>query len=255
MGMNNRLMRPRANTSNRYALLRTSLVGYWPLNETAGATENITAADWTKRGNDLASNNTVPSVTGKVNNARQFAAANSEYLSVSDKADVRFGDSNWTVSAWVYPTRATSGYAHVIGKDESGAREFGMRIQIDTTASNSNRMTLFFGYTDGGFLSMEPAANRSYAQYVNQWWHYVVTNNSGAITLYENGSVFTTANRGAGKVFNASTAPLNIGRRSFSGFLEYFDGNIDEVAKWTRALSATEVSQLYNSGAGIDLRQ
>ena len=30
----------------------------------------------------------------------------------------------------------------------------------------------------------------------------------------------------------------------------YFDGNIDEVALWNRALSTKEIQTLYNSGYG-----
>src|SRR6202035_2479657 len=31
----------------------------------------------------------------------------------------------------------------------------------------------------------------------------------------------------------------------------YFDGDIDEVSIWNRALTSTEVSDLYNSGGGL----
>jgi hypothetical protein len=75
------------------------------------------------------------------------------------------------------------------------------------------------------------------------------------VTLYENGTSVATGTRAGGKSFAATSTQFNIGRRSFSGFLEYFTGYVDEVAKWTRALSATEVNSSYNSGAGIDLRQ
>ena len=32
-----------------------------------------------------------------------------------------------------------------------------------------------------------------------------------------------------------------------------FDGNMDEIAIWNKALSADEVAASYNSGAGVDL--
>jgi hypothetical protein len=252
MAMNPRLLRPKAS-GFRYQLLRQGLVAYWPLNETA-TSGDVTAIDNSGRGNDLTSNNSVLSTAGKVGNARQFASANTEYLDRASNADLQFGDGNWTLSAWGLTTRTTTGFQHLVGKDQSGGREFGLRINTNSDNSN-NRPTFFIQYTDGTSLLLEPGGNKTNANFVNLWWHWVVTHNSGTVTLYENGSVFGTASRAAGKAFATSNTPFNIGRRSFSSFFEYWDGAIDEVAKWNRALSAGEVSDLYNAGNGIDLSQ
>jgi hypothetical protein len=251
MPMSPRLLRPRAG-GFRYPTLRSGLVAYWPLNESA-ASGDVTAVDNSGRGNDLASNNTVPSTTGLVGNGRLFASANSEFLSRASNSDLQFGDGNWSISAWGYPTRTTSGFMHIVGKDQSGGREFGLRIQTDTGVLN--RPTVFIQNTDSTFLLIEPGISRTNAAFVNQWWHWVITHNSGTVTIYENGSQLATGSRAAGKTFAATSTPLNVGRRSFTGFLEHWDGVIDEVAKWSRAISASEVTTLYNAGAGINLAQ
>jgi len=253
MGMSPRLMRPRAS-GNRYALLRTSLVAYWPLNETAQS-GNTTAADWTRRGNDLTSNNSVLSTTGIVGLGRNFISANNNYLSVTSKADVQFGDGNWSISIWFYATKNTSGFQHIAAKDSASGREIGLRVQFDS-AGSANRVYPDLFYTDGGTLSLQTTvpASITNADFINRWRHCVVTHNSGLITVYSQGASIATSSRGTGKVFNTTSTQFEVGRRTYSGFTEPFDGVIDEVAKWTRALSSTEVSQLYNSGSGIDLR-
>jgi hypothetical protein len=75
------------------------------------------------------------------------------------------------------------------------------------------------------------------------------------ITLYRNGVSRVSATRPGGQAFNTTATALNVGRRSFSGAESYFDGYVDEVAKWNRALSAAEITRLYNNGNGIDLRR
>jgi len=92
MAMNNRLLRP---LTAGFQSLRVGLVAYWPLNETA-TSGDVTAEDWTGRGNDLASNNSVLSVAGKVGNAREVVAANSEYLGIASNTDVQFGNGDWS---------------------------------------------------------------------------------------------------------------------------------------------------------------
>jgi len=43
-----------------------------------------------------------------------------------------------------------------------------------------------------------------------------------------------------------STARFNIGRRDSSGGDQYFNGFIDEVAVWSKALNASEVLEVFN---------
>jgi hypothetical protein len=251
MGMNPRLLRPLASRNNP---LRIGLVAYWPLDEIA-TSGDVTAVDQTGRGNDLTSNNSVLSTTGKVNNGRLFDAASTEYLGRASNSDLQFGDSNWSLQLWFFGTRADpapgSAFEHVIGKDESGGREIGLRPAY---GPSRYRIEIDVFHTDGTFTSVNQPSTGAYANFANLWWHCVLTHDSGTVRLWMNNSNVTTSTRAAGKSFAATGTQFNVGRRSFGGFLEYFNGTIDEVAKWNRALSSTEIASLYNSGNGLSLK-
>jgi len=68
--------------------------------------------------------------------------------------------------------------------------------------------------------------------------------------IYVNGSsVASTPSSGGSmaSVFNSS-APFQLGAISGGN---YIDGLIDETGVWSRLLTAEEVTQLYNGGAGL----
>jgi hypothetical protein len=252
MPMNPRLLRPLAK--GRFTALRVGLVAYWPMNEDAPSGD-VTAEDWTRRGNDLTSNNSVLSASGKIGNAREFVAANSEFLSRTSNTDLQFGDGNWSLSCWIYVTETgTTSERMIAAKDQSGGREFFLRFTTSTSLSTNNvGFTVF--YTDGTFDGL--AANgRANASFINLWHHIAVVHANGVVNLYFNGAAEGgTLNRAAGKAFAATATPFNVGRRSFSGSANHANAIIDELAKWNRALSVSEIASLYNNGAGIDLRQ
>ena len=54
-----------------------------------------------------------------------------------------------------------------------------------------------------------------------------------------------------------TTTDFSIGARgkgrTVSGTRNHFDGNIDEVAIWSKALSTDEIADVYNSGDANDL--
>jgi hypothetical protein len=255
MPMSARLLRPRQ--TGKYAALRTGLVAYWPLNETA-TSGDVTAEDWTKRGNNLTSNNSVLSLAGKINNARGFVAANTEYLSIASNSDVQFGNGDWSLSLWVQPRETTTiSERMVVAKDASGARELTLSVTTNANAGNQgNRFELIvFNTSNSPSISLNEPSDTLNAAFVNIWFHLAVVNSGGVVTLYRNGASRATATRPGGQTFNASSAQLNIGRRQFVTAENYASAYVDEIAKWTRALSASEISDLYNSGNGIDLRQ
>jgi len=72
-------------------------------------------------------------------------------------------------------------------------------------------------------------------------------NTNGATLWVDGSSVDTNANT---RVINNGNAPFAIGAAYGTAALRYFDGLIDEVGVWDRALSQTEVETLYNDGDG-----
>jgi hypothetical protein len=244
MPMSPRLLRPRQ--TSKYAALRTGLVAYWPLNETA-ASGDVTAEDWTKRGNNLTSNNSVLSVAGKVNNARQFVTANTEFLSIASNADVQFGEDAYTLALWLYVPSSASGTGQIVAKDNSpaGAREFELHYN---GAANDIRLFVY--------ASDDVAAGAAQVSAARDAWHFLAVThavNSNTVTLRVNTSTSTTVRPDAKTYAKTSTA-FHVGSRLFPPFQQYLTGNVDEVAKWSRVLSTTELDTLYNSGNGIDLR-
>lgn len=75
----------------------------------------------------------------------------------------------------------------------------------------------------------------------------MVTYESGTAKTYVDGTLIDS--RGM-SINTGSSDGGQIGARIQP--TEYFSGYIDEVGVWNRALSAAEVSQLYNNGAGLN---
>ncbi len=77
--------------------LLTDLKAHWKLNEASGARVDSHGS------NDLTDNNTVTQVAGKIGNAAQFTAANSEWLSRGTDVDLGLGaDTDCTWAGWFY---------------------------------------------------------------------------------------------------------------------------------------------------------
>jgi hypothetical protein len=217
------------------------------MNETA-TSGDVTVQDWTGRGNNLTSNNTVPSVTGKVGSGREFTSANSEWLGAAGaNNDLKFADGrDWTIAGWIWAAAWANG-TYFIGNDASGNRE----ILFSLSTGYSNSFACTFG--PGGVASASVAAGSSLA--TSTWHHFVFTYKHDIRRLRgrANNLDSETATVPAGSLAQSAN-PLNLGRRQFSGANAYFTGRLDEVAKWDRVLTTTEMETLWNSGNGIDLR-
>ncbi len=245
--MSPRTLRPRQ--TGKYAALRVGLAAYWPLNETA-ASGDVTAEDWTKRGNNLASNNSVLSISGLQGNAREFVAGNTEYLSRASNTDLTLGNGNWTLAFWFWRSSLT-GQQVLLGKDSTSFREFNIH---STFASDTTLLTLEIFNTSGTARNITAVS----AQVANAW-NFVACRHvaSTGVTTVRCNATTTAYTRTGGPVeeWVSQNTPWAIGRRGFLGGGLYLTGYVDECAKWNRALSDSELDTLYNSGAGIDLRR
>jgi hypothetical protein len=91
------------------------------------------------------------------------------------------------------------------------------------------------------FWTTYPSSNFS----PNTWYHLAATvDSSGNYAFYVNGVLRAS---GSGSYTSTSNSTL-FGQEHRSGY--NFTGYLDEIGIWNRALTATEVSNLYNSGSG-----
>lgn len=242
MPMNGRLLRPRQD--GRYASLRVGLAAYWPLNETAGATE--AAVDLVSSLN-LAANNSPAQVAGKIGNARQFVAASSQSLSTSASTNAGVLHApNSSIAFWF----------------RRDAADVGGLVTSDADFTNRGNAVAFLDATDNLYFQFIDSAG-GYAPPSGAYWFlglslaapswnfFAATRNGTAINAWINGTQYSNT------LVRNPTVPmsfLRIGSRSYGPSGAFGTATVDEMAIWNRTLSASEVAAIYNSGAGIDLR-
>jgi hypothetical protein len=77
------------------------------------------------------------------------------------------------------------------------------------------------------------------------WYQVVMTYNGSTVTLYINGSSYTSTSA-TGNISYVSNSNLNIGRKN-NGDGEYISGKFSIVRVYSRALSPIEILQNYNA--------
>ena len=138
-----------------------------------------------------------------------------------------------TLEAWVYPTAAQSGWRDIIMKEKSSGAVYYL-----TANSTENFPTT--GVFAGG---AEQILYGKSTLPIATWSHLAATYDGISQKLFLNGVL--VASRNQANPIEISTGPLRIGGDSVWG--EYFNGLIDEVRIYRRALSAGEIQADMNT--------
>lgn len=195
--------------------LTTNITHYWKFdgnsNDSVGSNNGTDTS--------ITYNNT----NGIINNGAGFANNASANIQVGA---LSFGTTG-TITAWIKGTPGDGAFIH----DSSGSR-FYFWCPSAGTGINAN-----FGGADTGTVTI------SYGT-----WTFVALTWDGVNgQFYKNGATL-----GASMAFaptGITTTNSFIGSR-FTGNAVSFD-SLDEIGIWSRALTSTEVTQLYNAGAGL----
>jgi hypothetical protein len=144
------------------------------------------------------------------------------------------------VAAWVNPTvnsgRATD--STIISKQDADTTvTFWLRLR-----GNSDGKIRFVIKTDTN------GVNGTTVIPINKWSHIVGTYDGAIVNIYFNGVLNGKSTISVSAL--SSTNPLSIGAKANGGG-DFFPGAINDVGVWNRILTASEVTQLYNDGAGL----
>ncbi|HEY9330596.1 MAG TPA: LamG-like jellyroll fold domain-containing protein [Streptomyces sp.] len=198
--------------------------GAWSLDENKGTV----AADSGPNHKDLtltAGTSWAPGVRGsalKFNGEGQYAETDGPVLDTT-------GD--YTVSAWASLDALPGNYATIVSQD--GRRQ---------------ENPFYLQYGQGGFAFSTPGAHRARLEMkpeLGRWYHVVGVRSGDEIKLYVDGKLAATSAAGTADV---STGALSVGRAKWSGGnTDFWNGSVDQVAVYDKALTADEVSALHDS--------
>lgn len=213
--------------------LATNLVSYYKLDSTADSVGS----------NTLTNNGTVTFGTGKLGNAAVFTSSSQSLSLASSVFDFERTDS-FSFSTWIYLNGLTTTQM-IISKQGNSSPYKGYNFavtssgQIDVELINDGGSNFIAGVTATGLIT------------TGKWFHvamvYSGTSLLSGIIIYINGIAYSVSGSGTLSSSIKNSSPFNIGNRST---FTNFDGLIDEVGIWSRALTADEISQIYNSNRG-----
>jgi hypothetical protein len=178
---------------------------------------------------------------GKYGQGASFLSASNSHIITGSNSGIS-GSAPRTISVWFYCTATTAdlalagyGYYQTGG---AGWTLFANRSEGGTGSLGLNVAGAGSVYTASGIFSN------------NTWNHAVITYSGGTLSsgvkIYLNGvsQSLTVSND---TTPNTQNTPYYIGEGHASPDFGYFNGYLDDVAFFNRALTATEVSELYNA--------
>jgi len=207
------------------------------LNESSGA-----IVDSSGHGNGGTNSGATYGVSGRFNTTLDFNGAGNIITGPPSNNITGNNLQTITLSAWV---------KHTYSGDN------GYIVSLKRSASPSTLISLDAGNSGAGSLGfLTRSADNTAHTWLNynggyndgQWHHLVAVVNGVNRILYVDGIQRAFDTRGMQSV-SGNTAEFSVGGFYPAYGSLFFDGQIDEVAIWTRALGSTEIADIYKRGA------
>lgn len=230
------------------------LVGYWSFNE-ATSTQ---ATDFSGNGNHgslLTFADPATAVSGWTQNGKrgpalQFDGASDEVTTADINATE--GVQAMTISVWIKADTLVN-FANIVTKFNTTN---GWTFQTGGSGAGGSNDMVFYPDTGG---SGDGVFTNADSHVAGVWEHWVmrfdgtVVDDLDSIDFFKDGTEITTESQTAaiGNTTDSNTALVSIGGdNTIGGPDNEFDGAIDEVRVYNRALSDSEIRALYGTGGG-----
>jgi hypothetical protein len=214
------------------------LVGWWPFNGNA---------------NDESGNGNNGTVNGATLTTDRFGNANQAYSfdGVDDLISANLSqnlDLNWSFSLWFNKDNLSSFVSQNVvgfglddccfGSPSIGLNGIGASQCIDLT-QNPERVYIFDGTSECNNVTILDSLIR------NQWFHMLIVKQNNIFNFYLNNALSSSVNNLNFNIFS----DIFLGNRHLFSF-QFYEGKIDDISIWNRALTECEIQDLYNSQLG-----
>jgi len=196
--------------------------------------------------NDSTSNKNNGTVKGAVLTADRFGIANSaysfngvnNYISIPNSSSLNISTDKLSIASWV-KVNSLNGYQQIISKaintDDAG-REFGMYLSSGNVAFETSTTNERIDVTSSNSVT-------------NQWAFLVTIYDGVAMNEYINGVLVNSTPQSGNIISNSYD--LKIGMFG-DGIQNPFNGVIDDIRIYNRAISQNEIDYLYHEGGYYD---
>lgn len=217
--------------------IKSGLVGYWKFDEATSSIAYDSSGNW---------NTGIP--TGGPTKATSSCMigscysfdGNDDYINMGSGASLNT-PTDYTIGMWAYNKAGSDTYPTLFNRaGQSGSNGFFWVYTGGTDEVNvSFQWSTGSGYISTTFNNVFPK---------DAWTHltFVFTNSDKALKLYANGSQFSTT-RTLTNSLPVDDGALYVGTYQGTATNYSFDGSIDDVRIYNRALSVSEIKQLYES--------
>lgn len=237
--------------------VREGLVSYWPFNTASGAYP-MTTPDLVA-GNDMSGpsmDSATSLVTGHAGKAVTFDGVSS-CLSFQSPFGIDTGlplskKGSWTISLWVNGAPQAGGNYYFV--ESSSINNNPLTAFI--ARANTNTTAIYFRDASGNNPVNQPAVTNVTLD--NTWHHAALTYDAvtKAFKHYVD-STLVHSNNFTPNYSNSSFYDLvNLGARSRNGLVDlFFNGKVDDLALWGRALTQAELQEVIASGIATPIPQ
>ncbi len=231
------------------ASLKDSCIAHWKMNDNVASNvvvdetgDNNGVYHGTGGADDYTS---AHSVTGIISTALEFDGTD-DYVAVADSNSLDV--TAISTAGWLYLHEAPVAGDYFLAKSEDSGNQDSYRIWVD----NARKLNFMISDTGESLTSekMDDAIS------LNERHFVAFTYETGTYKIYVNGELMTSDGSGAatGDIFQG-TGRLVIGARYDASEVTYklfFDGLIDSVMIFNKALTQEEITFLYNGGFGTE---
>ncbi|VVB57323.1 Concanavalin A-like lectin/glucanases superfamily protein [uncultured archaeon] len=175
---------------------------------------------------------------GKYGNAIVFDGSNNSIYTSSANLNFSAGQAH-TIALWIYP-RVVNKNILILGRDLGASARYTENLEIygDKTISMGLRQTNI-----GNGMNLDSTGTIT----LNAWNYVVGVNDGSNLWIYINGvAAGGPTSLGAFASYPIASNDLSIGDMKYLGN-SWFNGSIDEVRIWKRALNASEIYEQYAS--------
>lgn len=235
-------------THNNEGFMGTGPVGWWKLDDNTGTTPIDSSATNGGTSGSLSFIATPTWVPGKEGSALEFDGSTQGLVSGSGITSLQItGDV--TVATWLKANSFDISDAIVLMRGETDDESNNQNFSIETSdgaAGGAN--DIFYEHESGAGVNTERTWDTNLA--TGRWYHVAIVRDATAktVSLYLDGALFSTQSYTSAPT-GGTVGILHVAQSTSAS--RYFDGKLDDIRVYNYALSAAQISYIYNRGGPV----